>query len=155
MLESPPYITHVEARQTAVVRLDIPRSEMQSMMRPAIDELMSVLKAQGVQAAGPLFSRHFAMHADTFDFEVGVPVSVPVAPAGRVAASTLPATRVARAVFKGDYSGLAKGWSGFLDWIAAHRFQTRPDMWEVYLSGPAANPDPSSWRTEFNKPLLD
>lgn len=155
MLESPPFITHVEAAQTAVVRLLIPRSEIQSMMGPAVQELMSVLRAQGMQPAGPLFSRHFGMHPDTFDFEVGVPVSAPVTPAGRVAPSSLPATRVARAVLKGDYSGLPSGWSGFLDWVAAHRFRTRPGFWEVYLSGPAADPDPSAWRTELNKPLLD
>lgn len=155
MLESPPYILHVDARQTAVIHLTIPRSEMRSEMGPAIAELMGAIKAQGVATAGPLFSHHFSMHPDTFDFEIGVPVSAPVTPAGRVAPGSLPAARVARAVLIGDYGGLANGWSGLLDWVAAHRFKTAPDLWEVYLQGPESDPEPSSWRTELNKPLLD
>jgi effector-binding domain-containing protein len=155
MLESPPHITHVDAQQTAVIHLIIPRSEIQSVMGPGIAELMATVKAQGVGPTGPWFSRHFAMRPDTFDFEIGVPVSGPVTPAGRVKPGSLPATKVARAVLKGDYSGLPSGWSGFLDWVSAHGFKTAPDLWEVYLKGPESDPDPSSWRTELNKPLLD
>lgn len=28
-------------------------------------------------------------------------------------------------------------------------------LWECYLTGPASSPDPSTWRTELNKPLTD
>ncbi|MDB5935581.1 MAG: AraC family transcriptional regulator [Massilia sp.] len=155
MLESPPHVTHADALQTAVIRLTIPRSEMRSVMGPAIAELMAAVSAQGVGPAGPLFSHHFAMHPDTFDFEIGVPVSGPVRPVGRVTPGALPATRIARAVLMGDYSGLPSGWSGFLDWVSAHGFKTAPDLWEVYVKGPESDPDPSTWRTELNKPLLD
>jgi len=29
-----------------------------------------------------------------------------------------------------------------------------PDLWERYLTGPESNPDPATWRTELNRPLL-
>lgn len=155
MLESPPHITRVEAQQAAVIHLTIPRSEIRSVMGPAIAELMAAVKLQGAGPAGPWFSHHLAMHPDTFDIEIGVPVSGPVSAAGRVRPGSLPATRVARAVFLGDYSGLPAGWAGFRDWVAAHRFPTAPDLWEVYLKGPESDPDPASWRTELNQPLID
>ncbi len=28
-----------------------------------------------------------------------------------------------------------------------------PWIWEVYLTDPRTNPDPSTWRTELNQPL--
>lgn len=155
MLESPPHITHVDARQTAVIHLAIPRSEMRSAMGPAIAELMAAVKLQGAGPAGPWFSHHLSMHADTVDVDIGVPVSAPVAAAGRVRPGSLPAVRVARVVWTGDYNGLPDGWAGFLDWVAAHRFPTAPGLWEVYLKGPESDPDPASWRTELNKPLID
>lgn len=155
MLESPPHIIRVDAQPAAVIHLTIPRAEMRSAMGPAIAELMATVKLQGAGPTGPWFSHHVAMHADTFDFDIGVPVSGPVTPAGRVKPGSLPATRVARAVWIGDYSGLPGAWSGVLDWVAAHRFATAADLWEVYLKGPESDPDPASWRTELNKPLID
>jgi effector-binding domain-containing protein len=155
MLESPPFIAHAEATPTAVIHLTIPRSEIRAVMGPAIAELMAAVKAQGAGPAGPLFSHHLRLDPDTFDLEIGVPVSAPVSAAGRVKPGSLRATRVARAVLKGDYTGLPSGWSGFLDWVTAHGFKTAPDLWEVYVKGPESDPDPSTWRTELNKPLLD
>jgi effector-binding domain-containing protein len=155
MLESPPHITHIEAQQTAVIHLTIPRSEIGSVMGPGIAELMATVKAQGLGPTGPWFSHHLAMFPDTFDVEIGVPVSGPVTAAGRVKPGSLPATRVARATLMGDYSGLPAGWKGFLSWVSAHGFKTAPDLWEVYVKGPESDPEPSSWRTELNKPLLD
>jgi effector-binding domain-containing protein len=155
MFEAPPHITHVDAQQTAVIRLTIARSEIRSVMGPGIAELMATVKAQGVGPAGPWFSHHFAMHPDRFDFEIGVPVSGPVRAAGRVTPGSLPAARVARAALRGDYNGLPGAWSELLDWVAANGLNTAPDMWEVYLTAPDSNPDPASWRTELNKPLLD
>jgi len=154
MLETP-HITRTDARQTAVIHLTIPRSDIQNVMGPGIQELMSTVASQGIGPTGPWFSHHLAMHPDTFDFEIGVPVSGPVTPAGRVVQGSLPAARVARTVLHGNYTGLPDGWGEFLGWIAAEGHQTAPDLWEVYVKGPESDPDPTTWRTELNKPLLD
>jgi effector-binding domain-containing protein len=154
MLETP-HITRTDARQTAVIHLTIPRSEIQNVMGPGIQELMATVASQGIGPTGPWFSHHFAMHPDTFDFEIGVPVSGPVTPAGRVEQGSLPAARVARTVLHGNYDGLPGGWGEFLEWIAVEGHQTAPELWEVYVKGPESDPNPAAWRTELNKPLLD
>ena len=153
MLDTP-HITDSPARQTAVIRLNIPRSEIRNVMGPGITELMAIVAAQGIGPTGPWFSHHFAMHPDTFDFEIGVPVSGPVTPAGRVTAGSLPAAKVARTVLHGNYDGLPGGWGEFMGWIDAQGLKTAPDLWEIYVKGPESDPDPLSWRTELNKPLL-
>jgi effector-binding domain-containing protein len=153
MLETP-HTTQVGAQQTAVIRLNIPRSEIQSVMGPGIQELMAVVKAQGVGPTGPWFSHHFAMHPDTFDFEIGVPVSAPVTSSGRVRPGNLPAAKVARTVLHGNYDGVGAGWGEFLGWVAGQGLAPAPDLWEVYVKGPESDPDPASWRTELNQPLL-
>jgi effector-binding domain-containing protein len=93
------------------------------------------------------------MRPDIFDFEIGVPVKTPVSAAGRVKARQLPAATVARTVYRGPYEGLGPAWGEFDAWITARGHTPAPDLWECYVAGPEANPDPATWRTELNRPL--
>ncbi len=52
------------------------------------------------------------------------------------------------------HDGLGPGWEEFLAWIASNGHQGAPDLWEVYVKGPESDPDPATWRTELNKPLI-
>lgn len=153
MLETP-HITQSTPQQAAVIHLTIPRDQIRSAMGPGIQEVIDTVVAQGIGPAGPVFSHHFSMQPDTFDFEIGVPVSRPVAPVGRVKPGELPSARVARTVLHGDYEGLPDGWGQFMAWLDKEGMPKAPDLWEVYVKGPESDPDPATWRTELNQPLL-
>ena len=152
MLEKP-RIVQSAAQTTAVIHLTVPREEIRNVMGAGHRELMAAVAAQGIVPAGPWFTHHFKVPDETFDFEIGVPVSTPVAAAGRVRPSQLPATTVARTVYRGPYEGLPSAWGEFMDWIAAEGHGPAPDLWEIYVAGPEANPDPATWQTELNRPL--
>ncbi len=154
MLDTP-QITQTTEQRTAVIHLTVPREEIQNVMGPGISEVMTVIAAQGIAPTGPWFTHHLRMDPAIFDFEVGVPVDAPVAPVGRVKPGQLPAARVARTVYHGPYEGLGAAWGEFEAWITTHGHTMASDLWEVYLTDPASNPDPSTWRTEFNRPLTD
>jgi len=149
-----PTITTTELQPTAVIHLTIPRAEIQQVMGPAHKELFSTLAAQGVKPVGAWFSHHFRMDPATFDFEVGVPVSAPITPAGRVANSKLPAGRLARTVYQGGYEGLGAAWGEFEQWIKGAGLKAAPELWEIYATGPESGSDPAGWRTELNRPLV-
>lgn len=148
-----PTIVQTDAQQTAVIRLTIPREEIQNAMGPAMQEVMQTLAAQGIAPTGPLFSHHFRMDPAVFDFEVGAPVANPVTPTGRVQPSRLPAVKVARTVYSGPFEGLGDAWGEFGEWISAEGLHSAPNLWECYVSGPESSPDPATWRTELNRPL--
>jgi effector-binding domain-containing protein len=148
-----PQITQTTAQLTAIIHLTVPRSEIRSVMGPGIGELMAVVKAQGIGPAGPWFTHHLKMDPETFDFEICVPVTAPVATVGRVRAGEVSATKVARTVYHGPYEGLGGAWGEFNAWIAANGHDPRPDLYEVYMAGPESSPNPASWRTELNRPL--
>ena len=150
-----PAITTTREQPTAVIHLTIPRVEIQAAMGPAHQELFSTLAAQGVTPAGPWFSHHFRMDPATFDFEVGVPVSAPVTPTGRVASSALPATRVARTVYRGSYEGLGAAWGELDAWVRREGLKPAGDLWEIYAAGPESGSEPSGWRTELNRPIAE
>lgn len=153
MLEKP-HIAETAAQATAVIRLTVPRAEIQTVMGPGIRELMDAVAAQGIAPAGSWFTHHFRHPTDTFDFEIGVPVAAPVSAAGRVQPGELRAATVARTVYRGPYEGLDAAWGKFIAWIVAQGHVPAPDLWECYVAGPESGLDPAAWRTELNRPLI-
>jgi effector-binding domain-containing protein len=151
----PPQITQTIARPTAILHLTIPRDEIQNVMGPGIGEVLAAVAAQGSAPAGPIFTHHLRMDPGIFDLEISVPVTTPIAAAGRVQPSEWPAMRVARTVYHGPYEGLGDAWGEFMEWIEASGHTPAPDLWECYTAGPESSPDPAAWRTELNRPLID
>lgn len=149
-----PQIVQTAAQPAAIIRFTIPKSQIQSVMGPGRLELSAVVAAQGLVAAGPWFSHHLRMDPDIFDFEIGIPVTTPVSATGRVTAGQLPAAPVVRTVYHGPYERLGAAWGEFMEWIAAEGHTSRPDLWECYVTGPETSPDPATWRTELNRPLI-
>lgn len=140
-------------QDTAVVRLTVPRSQIEEVMGPAIGEVFQALAAQGLKPAGPLFSYHLRMDPVVFDLEVGVPVGPGFEPQGRVVASELPAVEVARGVHEGGYEGLGPSWGELRARLEAQGMPRTEGLWESYARGPESSSDPAEWRTELNQPL--
>lgn len=114
---------------------------------------MQAIAAQGVAQAGPWLTHHLAFTPGRFDFELSVPVEKPIAAVGRVQPGLLPAGKVARTVYQGDYSGLPHAWPELDVWVRANGHTPREELWEVYTRGPESSPDASTWRTELNRTL--
>ncbi|MGE0158501.1 MAG: GyrI-like domain-containing protein [Gemmatimonadales bacterium] len=150
-----PEITRSREEATAVIHIEVPRSGIQQVMEPAITEVLQVLRSQGVQPTGPLFSFHHRMDPAVFDFEVGYPVSRPVRPAGRVEAGKLPVATVARTVHHGGYEGLGRAWGELSDWMKENGHRAGPQLWERYLAGPETGSDEARWRTELNRTVVE
>lgn len=152
MIDSP-CIRELAPRPFAGLRLTIPKAEIQRAMGPGLETVHAALAAQGVAPAGPWFTHHFRIDPLSWDFEIGVPVARPIAPAGGVTPSAWPAMRVAHATLRGGYERLAAAWGAVDAWIATEGFAPRADRFEVYAVGPEVGPDPAAWRTELIRPL--
>ena len=149
-----PHIADSPEMQLALIHLTVPRSEIMTAMGPAFGELESVLRAQGIAPTGPWFAHHHRRPTDTFDFDICSPVAKPIQTTGRVTNGTLRATKVVRTIHHGRYEGLATAWGEFVAWIADNNHKTAEDLWEVYLTGPFNNPNPATWETELNAPIV-
>lgn len=158
MIETPE-IVQSQRLTAAVVHIACPREKMQSEVRPAINEILAALAAEGQRPAGPMFMHHLTMSRSNFDVEVGFPVSAPLRASGRVKPGELPAARVARTIYRGPYEGLFSAWDAFGKRLAADKLvdpsvlSPITTLWERYLVGPETSSDPSQWRTELNLPL--
>jgi effector-binding domain-containing protein len=146
-------IIETAAQITAIIPIIVPREEIQIVMGPAIQEVLSVLAAQSIPPSGPVFTHHLRMDPKLFDFEVGVPTATRVRPEGRVIAGVLPSITIAQTVFRGGYEQLAEAWGEFDEMLKANGYSLGEDLWERYLVGPESGADSSAWLTELNRPI--
>ncbi len=149
-----PVIAQSPAQPIAFIPLVIPRDQIQVVMGPGLQEVFAALGAQDQKPTGPWFSHHLRMNPKTFDFRICVPVARAVKPVGRVQAGERAAAKVARTTYHGGYEGLGEAWPQLRAWVDAQGLKTREDLWEVYVKGPEASPNPADWRTELNWPLI-
>jgi len=149
-----PRIVKTTAQLAAIIRITVPREEIRAVMGPGLSELQVAVAEQGIPTAGPWFTHHLRMDPGVFDFEIGIPVSRRFSAASRARPGELPAARVVRTVYHGDYEGLGSAWQHVDAWIVANGHLPGPDLWEVYLTGPESTSNPADWRTELNKPII-
>jgi effector-binding domain-containing protein len=154
MIEAPKLI-HTPTQLIAIVHIETPRSKMQKVMGPGIGELMTAVKAQGIGPTAPWFAHHLKMTPDAFDFDICVPVSSPVLAVGRVNSWQRPALKMVRTLYHGSYEGLGGAWQEFDEWSEANGYKTAGDLYECYVVGPEASPEPANWRTELSRPVVE
>lgn len=147
---TPPEIVTTTEVPAAMIHLVIPGMDMPRHMDRAIQEILKVLADQGLQPAGPMFSYHHRRPSDTFDFEIGFPVAMAITESGRVKNNTLPAERVARAVYQGPYEGLSKAWPALQEWVRQQQLPETGHFFERYLNNPDEVKDPKEYMTELN-----
>lgn len=148
-----PKMMQTKELPTAVIHFRIKRAEMMTVFGPAVEELLGVLKGQGITPASAVFAYHHSMPPGEFDFEMGFVVGAPVKAAGRVVPSTLPATKVARTVYRGGYEGLPGAWGEFTAWMKKEGVNPTEGLWELYDKGPQTTPDQTKWETVLTKPV--
>ena len=148
-------VTTIEPQAAAVVRAEVPMEELRAVFDRGFAAVMRVARAQGVAIVGPPFGFYPRMPTDTVEVAVGFPVSGAVAPDGDVTPFELPGGRVVAGTHVGSYESLEATYRALTEWAAAEGHALAGRMWESYLTDPAAQPDPATWRTEITWPLAD
>ena len=126
--------------------------ELPAWLGRSLGTVAEWLTSHGSYPAGPPFARYHRVDDGRFRVDAGFPVNAPIAGSGGVLAVTLPGGTVATTVHIGPYDEMVPGYQAVSDWIDAHGGDVVDDPWEVYLSDPAAQPDPATWRTQIVQP---
>lgn len=148
-----PEVVQLPTRTTAVIRTTVKREQMAEVFPAAIQEVLSLIGAQGAQPAGPLFARYLRMGSEDVEVEIGFPLEQPIEPQGRLTISSLPGGSALRAVHRGPYEALHSSWDQFGRWVAENGHEPDGALWESYVTGPETSEDASEWRTELILPL--
>lgn len=143
-----PEILQVEEQRTAVVRGTARMDELTTFYDRGYAAVMEAVTAQGRTPSGA-FGLYLSEPSDTVDLEVGFVVDEEVAPSGDVVASRLPAGEVARLTHVGAYDGLGESWGRLMQWLGEQGRSPAGPMWEVYVTEPTPEAEPSSMRTDL------
>ncbi len=138
---------------TAVVRATIPVSDIPAFLGRAYQSVVQVLEAQGIAPVGEPFAYYLGAPTTTVEMEAGFPVAAACEPSGDVVPGVLPGGTVATGVHVGPYDTMVDTYNRLMAWVADQGLVPQKGMWEVYLTDPQKQPDPSTWRTEIFWPV--
>jgi effector-binding domain-containing protein len=129
----------VEPTPTAVVATATTWVQFPKTWRPMLDEVWSFLRGDAPEGLYRHGHNIMLYRDDIPNVEVGVQVSGPFEPAGRVVASTLPGGLVATATHTGPIGALGDTHHAVCEWSEANGYRLVGSRWEVY-----GDPDPST-----------
>ena len=141
-----------QAQPAAVMTATLPVAEIGPWLAKTYGTVASVIAAHGACPAGPPFARYHQLAEDRFAIEAGFPVGAAIEADGDVRPAQLPGGLVAVTVHVGPYEQMAAAYQALASWISSHGGEPAADPWEVYLTDPASEPDPATWRTEITQP---
>lgn len=142
----------LRAHQTASMRETVGRDDIPAAIGRIFRTVNQAVARQRVDRNGSPFARYHSF-GDVVDLEAGVPVSSPIQPDGEVKPSQLPAGPAAIAVHAGPYEGLSATYAAIDAWLASTGHTASGGPWEIYLTDPSEEPDPTKWLTEIIYPL--
>jgi effector-binding domain-containing protein len=117
------------AQPTAVVAVATTWAEFPTLWPELLDEVYGFVRGGGATQDG-----HNVMlyRDDVPNVEVGVQVTGPFEPSGRVVPSVLPAGEVASTVHRGPYDALEEAHVALKAWCGSHRHALTGVRWEIY-----------------------
>jgi effector-binding domain-containing protein len=146
-------IREVPRQHTAVVHVHCRPEAISATMGDSFGRVFAAIGKAGVPPAGPVFARYFDFGDDDVDFECGAAVEAPFPGDGEVQAGELGGGEAAVGMHTGPYDSLHETYRAMQAWIADQGRSPSKVMWEVYLSDPEHEPDPSKWQTEVYWPV--
>lgn len=146
-MDHPEVIDHPEV-PTAVIRGRIRMDQMAEFYDRSYGVIAACAARQGAspQAA---FALYLAPPGEEFELEVGFLLDRPIERDDEVLPSYLPAGRVARLIHHGSYEHLPQSWGRLLQWISEQGWAPAGPMWEVYVTEPTPQTDPTTLRTDL------
>lgn len=145
--------TQVSAQPYLGVRTKSGMNQLAEVMGELFGEISACIRRQGQQPAGQPFAIYHKVQDGIADLECGIPVRDLLDGCGRVQAGQLPACTAALATHWGPYDQLEQTWRPLLSWVAAQGLRNSAPPWEVYVTDPGSETDPSKWRTDILVPV--
>ena len=143
----------LRSHNTATVRAEVDEAALSLAMGRVHQAVREALEKQGVTATSGPFARYHS-YAEMVDFEAGVMVEKPITADGDVKPNELPSGPAAIAVHAGPYDTLGATYAAMRQWLDGNSdYVANGGPWEIYLTDPSAEPDPSKWLTEIIFPL--
>jgi effector-binding domain-containing protein len=103
----------------------------------------------GAQMAGAPLCIYHDFSESNVVLELGMPLASDVEASGDMVMDTIPAGTAAYLKYTGPYTGLQAAWMQMREHVGSLEKQPKGPCWEVYVTDPRTEPDPSKYITEI------
>ncbi len=117
--------------------------------------IMAEIQNQQLQVAGPPFAHYLDFDEATgfSNYLAGIPVTGGGRKAGEVEPKTYGDMRVVQAIHTGPYEEFMSSYMELDEYVQANGLETTGEAFELYLTDPMSEQDPSKWQTIIAFPL--
>lgn len=147
-------IISLEAQPALLTRFRARPENLGQKFLELLPQILEVVLATDGEMAGAPFARYLDVSGPELDVEVGLPIVAPVPGKGNVICKPLPAGPAAVTWHIGSYEELGNAHAALAEWARANGRTAAGGSWEVYISDPSDDDDPSGWRTKVVLPLV-
>ncbi len=145
----------LEPQPILYIRRKIVESELQATMGECFGKVFRYAQTHGIAMAGNPLARFTETTIGLRTVDFGLPLVEPAEGHEEIEADFLASGPVAKAVHMGPYEQLGESNAAVHRWIEDNGYQVAGAPWNWYVTSPAEDTDPSTWRTEVYWPITD
>lgn len=138
-----------EAQPALVIEFDCQLEDMPSELSAKMNSVYQYAREHGAEVIGQPFVRHSTLNTNLRTFQAGIPIRIAIEGSETIKSITLPGGQVATTMHVGPHDSLDVGHRTLHSWVRDNDFKLVGGPWEVYLSDPMLEPDPSQHKTEL------
>ncbi|MDR1172501.1 MAG: hypothetical protein LBL24_08620 [Bacteroidales bacterium] len=130
------------------------REDVPQLMENSYNELLVFGAKSGIDMTGRPIAVYHKLGERQVVLELGIPVINEKAPvAGRIQYKTMQGGDNVVANYYGSYDTLEDGHNAIQQWLIRYRRKMTGPPWEMFVTDPAAEPDPNKWLTRIYYPV--
>ncbi len=114
--------------------------DLPKVMEKSLRKIKEHLAKFEEEPTGPPFAAYYDMSMDSFDVEIGFPVSRAFAETGNIQTSVIPGGKIASCTHTGPYTGISKAYQFLSNWVKENGYETKEVVYEIYFNDPAVTP---------------
>lgn len=142
----------VQSHNALSIRINCTVDEIEEAMSGSMSQLLTEADRAGLQMTGPPFTIWYKWEGEEFEFDNCIPVSKFIKPSKGIRAIQTYSGKVASVLHTGHYNTTGNSWMALESWVTEN-LESNGDPWEVYLTNPQDEPDPTKWVTELVWPV--
>lgn len=146
-------IVNLEPKQAITIRDHCPASELSKKYDELFNKINESMKEQSLEYSSAPFGIYHDYSPEDVDVEVGIPVAGNPNPIGRVNVIQTYGGKAVKLKFYGPYSKLHEAWNSLMEHVRVNNYQMSDSPFEVYVTDPRSEPDPSKLLTELYCPI--
>ena len=143
----------VESQTIAAIRNKVVFADIPKTMQEIFSTIPAYIAKNGGTITGPPMAITINYTNDSWDFEGAFPVNKEIKGTEKIQIKKSYSGKVIYLVYFGPYDQTATAYNELHKYLKTKNLEENGGPWEVYLTDPSSEPDPSKWKTEIYFPI--